>query len=97
MLYYKKIVEICLGGFDVPMGFAHKDRMYKLYEYVYDTVTALYIVNDDKVIIYSKICEQGWQASKDDNMVLLNDDTNLSFKKVLTKKEINDLMFVDNI
>jgi|TARA_R110002126_G_scaffold121950_3_gene263530 hypothetical protein len=71
--------------------------MYKLYEYAYDTVTALYIVNKDKVIIYSKICEQEWKASGSDTMRLLKEDDNISLKSILTRKEINDLMFVDNI
>lgn len=70
--------------------------MYKLYEYVYDTVTALYIVNENKIIIYSKICDQEW-ASSDDGGTLLEDDSNLSFNRTLTKKELDDLMFVDNI
>ena len=72
--------------------------MCKLYEYVYivgdNSTKVQYIINKEKTILCHNINNTMWNII---DAKLLLDDINMSFKKNLTNKEAEEIIFLDNL
>jgi len=79
--------------------------MYKLYEYVVDAImndeivytTMKYIIDEQQVVVYYSLNNDMWYKAEGIELLHLDIDDKLVFKKNISEQELKNMLFLENL
>jgi len=79
--------------------------MYKLYEYVVEAImndevvytTMKYIIDEQQVVVYYSLNNDMWYKAEGIELLHLDIDDKLVFKKNISEQELKNMLFLENL
>ena len=79
--------------------------MYKLYEYVVDAImndeivytTMKYIIDEQQVVVYYSLNNDMWYKAEGIELLHLDIDDKLVFKKNISEQELKNMLFLEGL